>query len=190
MQIEYITSNPNKFAEAKHILSEWDLEQVDIDLTEIQGDSHMVISAKAKSAYALLQRPLIVEDVSLCCPAIGGLPGPYIKDFLQKLGSNGLYELIHKYADHSVQVICLAAYIDESTEPAIFEGVQEGTIVAPRIGANINGTAHMHGWNPIVQPAGMQKTYGEMSMLERSKISMRFLALSKLNLFLKEIHKL
>jgi len=189
MHIEYLTSNFHKFAEAKHILSSWDLTQVNIDLPEIQGDSHEVISAKAKSAYALLKRPLIVEDVSLCCPAIGGLPGPYVKDFLLKLGSQGLYELIHKYSDHSVQVICLAAYIEEGIQPIIFEGAQEGTIVAPRVSSNLSGGgANLQGWNPIVQPAGMNKTYGEMSLEERSKISMRFLALTQMDRYLKEMH--
>ena len=80
----------------------------------------------------ILKRPLIVEDVSLCCPAIGGLPGPYIKDFLAKLGAKGIYELIHKYADHSVQVICVAGYARPEMEPVLFEGIVEGIIVAPR----------------------------------------------------------
>ena len=187
MQIEYLTSNPNKFAEARHILSSWNLTQVDIDLPEIQGDSHAVISAKAKSAYALLQRPLIVEDVSLSCPAIGGLPGPYIKEFLHKIGSEGLYELIHKYNDHSVQVMCLVAYIDNSSQPIIFEGKHNGTIVAPRISdTDKNLGKSPHGWNPIVQPTGMTKTYAEMTLEERSQISMRFLALKQLDHFLKE----
>ena len=93
MKIEYITSNAQKFEEAHHILSDWELEQVNIDLTEIQGDRFEIINAKAKEALRILNRPLIVEDVSLCCPAIGGLPGPYVKDFLKKIGDKGIYEL-------------------------------------------------------------------------------------------------
>ena len=182
MKIEYITSNEKKFEEAKHILSNWKLERVDLELTEIQGDSDDVIKAKAREAFKILQRPLIVEDVSLCCPAIGGLPGPYIKDFLRKLGEKKLQELIHKYSDHSVKVICLAAFIERDKEPLIFEGVQEGTIVSPR-----GNTRHgVHSWNPIVQPIGMNKTYGEMTIEEHSKISMRFIALNKLDAYLHQ----
>jgi len=182
MRIEYLTSNPNKFAEAAHILSSWQLEQVDIDLPEIQGESHEVIKAKAKCAFDLLQRPLIVEDVSLCCPALGGLPGPYIKDFLKRIGAQGIYELIHKYQDHTVQVICMVAYVDEATEPQIFEGIQDARIVAPRIAHRESA----HGWNPIVQPVGYSKTYAEMTLEERSKLSMRFLALKQLDSFLTQ----
>lgn len=181
MKIEYITSNKGKFEEAQHILAEWELEQVNLDLTEIQGDSSEIIRAKAREALKILNRPLVVEDVSLCCPAIGGLPGPYIKDFLRKIGDRGLYELIHKYEDHAVQVICLAAYIKPGQDPLVFEGIVEGMIVAPR--------GHLrHGslsWNPIVQPKGMNITFGEMTMEEHGKFSMRGIALRKLMHFMQ-----
>lgn len=182
-KIEYITSNQKKFEEAQFILSDWDLEQVNIDLTEIQGDRFEVIRAKAKEALRILKRPLIVEDVSLCCPAIGGLPGPYVKAFLQKIGDQGIYELIHKYEDHSVEVICVVAYIVPDQEPIVFEGIVEGQIVAPR-GTTRHG---IYSWNPIVQPKGYSKTFGEMTMEETSKCSMRFLALSKLKHYLENL---
>lgn len=31
----------------------------------------------------------VTEDTALCFEALGGLPGPYIKDFLGKLGHEG-----------------------------------------------------------------------------------------------------
>lgn len=31
----------------------------------------------------------VTEDTALCFEALGGLPGPYIKDFLDKLGHEG-----------------------------------------------------------------------------------------------------
>ncbi len=185
MKIEFITSNEGKFEEAKHILKGWDLERVNIELTEIQGDRFSILNHKAREALRILERPLIVEDVSLCCPAIGGLPGPYIKDFLRYLGDYGLYELIHKYADHSVQTICLAGYIEPGKEPVIFEGIVEGTIVAPR-GKSKQG---LYSWNPIVQPKGYDRTFGEMTMEEQSRCSMRFLAMTKLKEFLLNRNK-
>ncbi len=181
MKIEFITSNAAKYEEAKCILKGWELEQVNIELTEIQGDRFSILHHKAREALRILQRPLIVEDVSLCCPAIGGLPGPYIKDFLRSIGDVGLYELIHNYTDHAVQVICLVGYIEPDKEPIIFEGIVEGTIVAPR-GATRHG---VYSWNPIVQPLGSDKTYGEMTVEEHSRCSMRFLAFSKLKNFLE-----
>lgn len=185
MKIEYITSNKKKFEEAQHILSEWDLEQIHLELPEIQGTSEEIIKAKAKDALRILDRPLIVEDVSFSCPAIGGLPGPYIKDFLKALGERGIYELIHKYDDHSVRVTCLVAYIKQDLEPVIFEGFQEGMVVEPR-GHVRHGT---HSWNAIFQPRGSDNTFGELTIEELSKISMRYHALSKLKVYLQKEFK-
>lgn len=36
----------------------------------------------------------MVEDTSLCFNAMGGLPGPYCKWFLQKLGPAGLHKML------------------------------------------------------------------------------------------------
>lgn len=186
MKIEYITSNKKKFEEAQHILSEWELEQVHLELQEIQGTPEEIIKAKAKEALRILDRPLIVEDVSFACPAIGGLPGPYIKDFLKALGEHGIYELINKYDDHSVRVTCFVAYIKPDLDPVIFEGTQDGAIVAPR-GHVRHGT---HSWNAIFQPKGSDKTFGELTIAEHSKISMRFHALSKLKVYLQDEFKI
>lgn len=181
MKIEYVTSNKKKFEEAQFVLADWELEQVHIDLSEIQGDGTDIIKAKAKDALQILKRPLVVEDNALCCPAINGLPGPYIKDFLIKLGEQGLYELIHKYDDHRVHVICHVAYIKPDMEPVIFEGVMDGTIVAPR-GHTRHGAIS---WNAIFQPLGMDKTFGELTIEEHSKISHRHHALTKLKNYLQ-----
>jgi inosine triphosphate pyrophosphatase len=181
MKIEYITSNSHKFEEAKLILSEWELEQINLDLTEIQGDRFKIVQAKAKEAFRILQRPLIVEDVSLCCSAIGGLPGPYIKDTLQKIGYKGLYELIHKYEDHTAQAICVAAYMKPGIEPLLFEGIVEGNIVAPK-GKMPPNTMN---FTPIFHPKGYKGTWGEMPLAERSKSSARSIALTKLKHFLE-----
>ncbi|KAK2109692.1 hypothetical protein P7K49_009438 [Saguinus oedipus] len=37
-----------------------------------------------------VQGPVLVEDTCLCFNALGGLPGPYIKWFLEKLKPEGI----------------------------------------------------------------------------------------------------
>jgi hypothetical protein len=44
-------------------------------------------------SVAHAQAPCLVEDTSLCFNALGGLPGPYIKHFLDELGSVGLFKV-------------------------------------------------------------------------------------------------
>jgi len=184
MNIYYVTSNEGKFEEAQHILSGWTLVRSDLDLPELQGEREDIVREKAKEGLRRIGHSLIVEDVSVHCHALGGLPGPYIKDFLKKLGFQGLYELVHKYPDHRVDVICTVAYIEPNKEPILFEGLIHGTIVAPR------GDTH-HGrlsWNPIFLPAGGTKTFGEVSIKDISELSMRNIALIKLKHYLEANH--
>ena len=184
MKIEYITGNPGKFRQASLILSGWELEQVDLDIQEIQGDRRAVLLHKAREAMARLNRPLVIEDVSMCCNALNGLPGPYIKDFLDHLGEEGLAQLILRHEDHRAQVICAVAYMEPGNEPVIFEGLLEGTIVAPRGQNRIAKSS----FNTIFQPAGSTRTQGELTPEELSQTSHRYLALIQLRDFLKGHH--
>lgn len=173
MRIRFVTGNGAKFQEATHILEGWDLEHVDLDLVEIQGTRQEVIMAKAKLAMESVQAPLILEDVSLCCEALGGMPGPYAKDFLKAITPAGLFELADRMGRYGVEGICSAAYAEPGKEPVVFEGVIKGVLVAP------SGTSH-HGkasFNTIVRPDGYDLSFGEMTLEERSRVSHRRLAL-------------
>lgn len=183
MKIAYITTNPHKFKEACHVLHDWELVNYPFELTEIQGEPQDIIIAKAKEAFQRLRAPLIVEDVSICCPALKGLPGPYIKDFLKKLSDHGIYDLINRYDDHRADAICHAAYVEPGKEPRIFKGVLSGTIVAPR---GFDKPSHSS-WNAIFQPNHDKRTFAELTTQEQSKISMRFHALTQLHDFLESI---
>ena len=67
------------------------------------------------TAVNLIKGPVIIEDVSLCCKAVGGLPGPYIKWFLKSVGPEGLYKMVEPHADHSAYALCIFAFHDGST---------------------------------------------------------------------------
>ena len=45
---------------------------------------------KCKLAAKEIKGPCLTEDTSLCFNALGGMPGPYIKWFLSKLGPEGI----------------------------------------------------------------------------------------------------
>ena len=48
--------------------------------------------------------PVLVEDTCLCFHAMKGLPGPYIKWFLDKLGHDGLNKMLQGFDDYSAYV--------------------------------------------------------------------------------------
>ena len=63
----------------------------DIDLPEYQEEPGEVAVKKCEEAANHIKGPVLVEDTCLCFNALGGLPGPYIKWFLKKLGPEGKF---------------------------------------------------------------------------------------------------
>mgnify|MGYP000122524988 CR=1 FL=1 len=178
MQVNYITSNAGKFAEAKLILPCWNLIHTPLDLPEIQGTSEEIALEKAKKALEIIKSPFIVEDVSLHLSALGGFPGPYIKPMLSVLGPDGLYDLVHRYGDYRATAICHAVYFNPNlSEFILCKGVTEGTLVAPRVGATEHGKIN---FNSIFMPLGYEKSVIEMPFSEIIHFSMRAHALNQL----------
>ena len=167
MRIYFITSNKNKFAEAREIIPE--LKQLDLDLPEIQElDLKKIIQYKIPKK----RNSVVVEDVSLEIKNLKGLPGPLIKWFIQTIGPKGIYNLA---PNSKAKAIAMLGY--KSKTISFFEGAIEGTIVAPR---GKNG----FGFDPIFQPVGSNKTFGEMTRAEKSTFSHRAKAFRKLKEFL------
>ena len=90
---------------------------------------------------------------------------------MEKLGRKGLHDLLAAFEDKTAYAQCIYAYCESAdSEPQLFVGRCEGTIVAPR-GEN------MFGWDPIFQPKGFDQTFAEMDSEEKNKISHRGKAL-------------
>eukprot|EP00731_Ephydatia_muelleri_P009542 Em0005g128a len=110
--------------------------------------------------------------------ALNGLPGPYIKCFLTKLGHDGLNNLLAAYKDKGAVAQCIFALRTEKNgEILLFKGTTPGTIVPAR-------GPHNFGWDPIFQPEGFDKTYAEMDSVVKNSISHRSKALSALKEYL------
>jgi inosine triphosphate pyrophosphatase len=120
----------------------------------------------------------MVEDTCLCFHAMKGLPGPYIKWFLQKLGHEGLNAMLVGFEDKSAYAQCTFAYTPgPGVEPIIFVGKTEGRIVPARGPGDF-------GWDPIFQPDGFEETYAEMNPEIKNTISHRYRALDGLRKYL------
>lgn len=187
MKIHYVTSNMGKFEEAAKALNFQDiaakgysLVHTPLELDEIQGNALDIARHKINQGFALLNAPCVVDDVSLYCPALKGLPGPYIRSFLEALGDSGFANLLSHYQDHSCKVVCHIAFQSTQDDPLIFEGVVAGIIVQPR-GARL---LNKHSWNAIFQPEGSEKTFAEMTLEEASHFSARFKALTNFRKYL------
>ena len=54
--------------------------------------------------------PVMVEDTCLCFNALGGLPGPYIKWFLDGTGHEGLNKMLEGFEDKSAYAECVFSF--------------------------------------------------------------------------------
>lgn len=177
--IHFITGNPSKLKEARAILGDIQIEQLDIELPEIQEiDAHKIIEAKLKEAHKHHQGELIVEDTSLYLDALGGtLPGPLIKWFEKGIGIMGVADIATKFGTHGAIATDLIGYMDASGSIHYFEGSIHGNVVYPRGEGGF-------GWDAIFQPDNYIKTMGEISAEEKNRISHRRKALTKLKEYL------
>ncbi len=175
MTIFFGTTNEGKLREARSVL-DIEIEGTPLEVEEIQSlDPIKVATQKAFDYFAKLNKPVLIEDVSLTFHALGQLPGTYINDFTKSLGNDGLIKLLGENRKATVQTTL--AFCQNNTVE-IFIGKTEGSISLKQMGPN------GFGFDPIFIPAGQKKTYAQMTDQEKNKFSMRTIALSKLKLWL------
>ncbi|XP_065570696.1 inosine triphosphate pyrophosphatase-like [Artemia franciscana] len=174
----FATGNAKKLEEFLAILGHefpYQVVNKSIDLPEFQGETDDICKAKCLEASKIIQSAVIVEDTCLCFNALEGLPGPYIKWFLSKLGPEGLHRMLEGWEDKSGYALCTFAFHtgDPKDDVLLFKGMTDGTIVSPRGPRNF-------GWDPCFQPLGYEQTYAEMSKDLKNSISHRGRALEAL----------
>ncbi|KEF61656.1 Ham1 family protein [Exophiala aquamarina CBS 119918] len=161
--LNFITGNANKLAEVRAILADVSgvqMQSRDVPgLSEIQGTIEEVAIDKASKAAAMVNGPVLTEDTALEFQALKGLPGPYIKYFLQALGHEGLNNMLAAYEDKTAFAVCTFAYCaGPDHEPILFQGRTQGKIVPAR-GPGI------FGWDAVFEYEG--QTYAEMDKTEK-----------------------
>lgn len=144
----FITGNQHKADYLARMLG-MPLEHHKIDLVEIQSSSpEEVVRHKVREAYEIAQQPVLVEDVSLGFAALNGLPGPFIKFFVEAPdGLEKLCRMLDGFDDRSALAVGVFGYYD-GREMYVFRGELPGSIVAhPRGDGGF-------GWDKIFCPDG------------------------------------
>lgn len=167
-QAVFITGNQNK-ADYLGRLIGMPIEHHKLDLDEIQSvDLKEVIEHKARQAYKILNKPVLVEDVSLEFNALNGLPGTFIKFFVDYTGLEQTCRMLDGFKDRSAVAKCAYGYFD-GQELEIFEGSAAGSIADHPS----EGTMGF-GWDQIFIPDGYngqiradlsQKDYDELYLV-------------------------
>jgi non-canonical purine NTP pyrophosphatase (RdgB/HAM1 family) len=90
-EVVFVTSSDRKIKHLDtylklHGLDKCHIKAADINLAEIQGEPREVALRKARDAYAVLKRPLLVEDSAFHIPALRGFPGTYARYVMDTVG--------------------------------------------------------------------------------------------------------
>lgn len=139
---------------------------------------------KARAAADASGLPALADDSGLAVTALGGAPGIYSarwagadKDFQAAMAR--VNKELADSADRSAAFVCALALAFPGGQVLSFEGRCEGAIIWPP-----RGTGGF-GYDPIFQPAGHDRSFGEMNADEKHALSHRAKAARQLAEYLK-----
>jgi len=96
MRLRFLSSNSNKIAETRSILScaGFELIPVKKKLEEIQSENvELLVRDKCIKAFRLIGRPVFVEHTGLFIDALNGFPGGLTQIFWDNLGARRVSKL-------------------------------------------------------------------------------------------------
>jgi XTP/dITP diphosphohydrolase len=171
------THNPGKLAEMRELLAPYGVKAVsagELGLPEPQetGDTfHANARLKALAAAKAAQLPAFADDSGIVVDALDGAPGIYSarwagpnKDFnaamtqIERLLRERGASTPDRRGAHFVSALCVAWPDDHCEE---VEARVDGTLVWPP-----RGTAGF-GYDPMFKPNGFDRTFGEMTSVEK-----------------------
>ncbi len=176
--ITFITGNQNKADYLARYLG-FPVQHEKIDLDEIQSlDLKEIVEHKVRQAYEKVNSPVIVEDVSLEFIALGRLPGPFIKFFVEEVPFKTICSMLDGKTRKAV-ARCVFGYYDGTTLK-LFEGWLEGEIAESPRGER------GYGWDKIFIPEGYGMTRAELGEEDDQRTYMQIKPFAQLKDFLKQ----
>jgi len=190
-KIVFATGNNNKLQEAKSILKNLPYEFIGLDnfpnILPIEETGTTLLEnslIKAKTVFDITGLPSIGDDTGLEVEFIEGAPGVLSGRFA---GENATYEEnLNKLlkvlkgvpiAQRKARFRTIISLVTDSQEQWV-EGIAEGIIIDKPCGSS------GFGYDPIFYYPPLKKTFAELTLLEKNKISHRGLALEKFRILL------
>jgi len=188
MKLVFATNNVNKLIEIKHLLTGnvQLLSLRDIGLKEDMPEDQDTIEKNAIQKASYINKKYNIncfaDDTGLEVEVLNGRPGVKSARYAGESKSSDknieklLFELKNKQNRNArfKTVICL---IIEGKQ-YIFEGIAKGKIIDRKKGNK------GFGYDPVFVPEGYSKTFAEMALAEKNKISHRAIAIKKFTEFI------
>ena len=182
------TRNRHKIEEIEKILKEFDMSIVSRDDAgvpdvEIVEDGETFEENSYKKAYEIMKlsgRPSVADDSGLCVDYLGGAPGVMSARFTpsgdDEENNRKVLELLEgvPFEDRTARYVAVITLVYPDGRTVSARGECEGHIIEEERGTN------GFGYDPMFQPAGYDRTFGELSPEIKNRISHRAKALVKL----------
>jgi XTP/dITP diphosphohydrolase len=194
-ELIFATHNLNKIREIQHLIEEkfrilslddiGYIEEIPENKTNIEGNA----LEKAMTIYELFHADCFADDTGLEVEALNGQPGVISARFADYTGERNpgedisnanirkLLRLMKGTKSSQARFRTVIALI-QGGQKFLFEGIVNGNILETKRGTN------GFGYDPVFQPSGYNKTFAEMTLEQKNKISHRAIAVKKLTEFL------
>jgi XTP/dITP diphosphohydrolase len=140
--------------------------------------------AKAQYIWDTYQIAVFADDSGLVVPALDGAPGVHSAYFAgpQRSAQDNMRLLLQRMEgkDPAAYFLTVITLIVDGN-PYVFEGRAEGTIVREPRGEE------GFGYDPVFVPLGEERTFAQMTMEEKSRLSHRSKAFLQLKDFLPQL---
>ena len=188
MDIVFATNNENKTREIRNILgnsfnllSLSDLKIIE-DIPENEPTLEGNAMYKARHIHKILNMTVFADDTGLETEVLNGLPGVNSARFAGEDKNSDanivkLLSMMGQARNRNARFRTVIALIIDDKE-YLFEGIVNGTIISEKRGTD------GFGYDPVFIPRGKNRTFAEMPLDEKNKISHRAQAFEKLRQFL------
>ena len=195
-EIYFVSHNIYKYSEIKSIvdnrITDLHLKFCKRNITEIQHQKiEKIAIEKAKFAYNVVKKPIIIEDDGLFINSLNGFPGQYSSYVLKSIGNRGIIRLLKGYRDRSAFFKSVFVY-SNGIIVKVFYG---------KINGKISSTIKDDGWgyDPIFIPFNNNNnndnksdtTFAKLNkMNKKNELSHRRIALDKFVKWFNQNNKL
>ena len=188
-KIVFATGNPNKLKEVKSAINSFDVIGLnDIKITEEIPETGKLLKEnalqKAKYVYEKTALNCFSDDSGLEVEALDNRPGVYSARYAG-VGCNpeeNMKKVLQELSglnNRKAQFKTVIALILDGKE-YFFDGTVKGEIMKEKTGSD------GFGYDPIFKPLGYKKTFAQMPLILKNKISHRGIAVKKLVAFLNQ----
>lgn len=186
------TRNPGKLAELQALLADLSVAlraaddfpeapTVDEDAATLEGNA----ARKARALQAFTGLPALADDTGLEVEALGGAPGVHSARFASPTATDAdnralLLAQLQGVENRRARFRTVLAFAPDARTLHLFEGVVSGWILQEERGSE------GFGYDSLFVPEGYTRTFAEMSMDEKNRISHRTRALQAFMRFFRE----